>query len=180
MIHLTVNGEEIVCTPEHPFYSPVKGWTAASKLRAGDVLVTVNGEYVILEKIQHELLESPKTTYNFEVAGFHTYYVGNTSLLVHNSCRGEAVKKAWKAEADNVRNGGSGITRTWTASQQNELLSTGKVSGFVGHHIKNVSDHLNLAGDPNNIQFLTRTEHLAAHFGNWRNTTEEFFFCNQF
>ena len=70
-IHLTVNGEEIICTPEHPFYSPVKGWTAACKLRAGDILVTVNGEYVVLEKIQHELLESPETTYNFEVEDFH-------------------------------------------------------------------------------------------------------------
>ena len=87
-IHLTVNGEEIVCTPEHPFYSPIKGWTAACKLRAGDILVTVNGEYVALEKIQHEILESPETTYNFEVEGFHTYYVGEKSVLVHNKCSG--------------------------------------------------------------------------------------------
>ena len=38
-VHVTVNGEEIVCTNEHPFYSPVKGWTAACQLRAGDILV---------------------------------------------------------------------------------------------------------------------------------------------
>ena len=88
--------EEIVCTPEHPFYSPVKGWTAACDLRAGDILVTVNGEYVVLEKIQHEILESPETTYNFEVEGYHTYYVGSTEVLVHNSCRGNAVKKHGK------------------------------------------------------------------------------------
>ena len=66
-VHVTVNGEEIVCTSEHPFYSPVKGWTAACRLRAGDILVLVNGEYVVVEQVQHELLESPVATYNFEV-----------------------------------------------------------------------------------------------------------------
>ena len=70
----------------HPFYSPVKGWTSAIDLRAGDILVMLNGEYVVVEQVQHELLESPETTYNFEVEGFHTYYVGNTAVLVHNKC----------------------------------------------------------------------------------------------
>ena len=86
LIHLTINGEKITCTPNHPFYSPVKGWTAACKLRAGDILVTVNGEYVVLELVQHELLESPISVYNFEVEDFHTYYVGQTSVLAHNRC----------------------------------------------------------------------------------------------
>ena len=87
LVHVTVNGEEIVCTNEHPFYSPVKGWTEACRLRAGDILVTVNGEYVVVEKVQHEILENPIKVYNFEVEGFHTYYVGNSSILVHNTCR---------------------------------------------------------------------------------------------
>ena len=56
-------------------------------MRAGDILVTVNGEYVVLEEIQHELLESPETTYNFEVEGFHTYYAGQNFILVHNACK---------------------------------------------------------------------------------------------
>ena len=86
-VHVTVNGEEIVCTSEHPFYSPVKGWTAACQLRAGDILVLVNGEYVVVEQVQHELLESPVATYNFEVQDFHTYYVGESAVLVHNLCK---------------------------------------------------------------------------------------------
>ena len=86
LIHLTVNGEEIVSTPNHPFYSPVKGWTAACKLRAGDILVLVNGDYVVLEKVQHELLESPIRVYNFHVADYHTYFVGEDCVLVHNKC----------------------------------------------------------------------------------------------
>jgi hypothetical protein len=87
-IHITVNEEEIVCTPNHPFWVPVKGWTKACHLRAGDRLQMLNGEYVVVEQIQHELLERPETTYNFEVEGYHTYYVGDSGVLVHNKCSG--------------------------------------------------------------------------------------------
>ncbi len=89
LIHLHVNGEEIITTPSHPFYSPIKGWTDAVYLRAGDILVLVNGEYVVLEKVQHEILEKPVAVYNFQVEDDHTYYVGESGVLVHNSCRGQ-------------------------------------------------------------------------------------------
>ncbi len=86
LVHVFVNGEEIVTTPSHPFYSPVKGWTDAVHLRAGDILVLVNGEYVVVEKVQHELLENPVKVYNFQVEDYHTYYVAESGVLVHNSC----------------------------------------------------------------------------------------------
>ena len=86
LVRVYAGGEEIITTAEHPFYVPKRGWTAAIELRAGDVLVNVNGEYVILEKIEHELLESPVKVYNFEVEDFHTYYVGDSGVLVHNMC----------------------------------------------------------------------------------------------
>ncbi len=69
----------------HPFYSPVKGWSDAVQLRAGDILVLVNGEYVVVEKVQHEILEAPVTVYNFQVEDFHTYYITIAGVLVHNS-----------------------------------------------------------------------------------------------
>lgn len=52
-------------------------------MRAGDILVLVNGEYVIVEQVQHELLESPVKVYNFQVADYHTHYVAS-GVLVHN------------------------------------------------------------------------------------------------
>ena len=109
-IHLTIDGKEITCTPEHPFYSPVKGWTAACELRAGDILVTINGDYVVLETIQHELLEKPEITYNFEVEDFHTYFVGDNGVLVHNSCNHNSKwnterKNYWKKMAKAVTEG---------------------------------------------------------------------------
>lgn len=96
LIHVNVGEEEIICTREHPFYSPEKGWMAACDLRAGDILVTVDGEYVIVEKVQHEILESPVTVYNFEVEDFHTYYVGENTVLVHNLCSQRAAMRAAK------------------------------------------------------------------------------------
>lgn len=93
-VHLQVNGEEIVSTPSHPFYSPVKGWTDAVRLRAGDILVLVNGEYVVVEAVQHEFLESPIAVYNFSVENYHTYYVAS-GVLVHNTC-GNYRKNAMK------------------------------------------------------------------------------------
>ena len=84
LVHLTVNGEEIVTTPKHPFYVPQRGWINAIDLKAGDILVLSNGEYVTVEQVQHEILETTVKVYNFEVEDFHTYYVGENSVLVHN------------------------------------------------------------------------------------------------
>ena len=85
LINIEVNGETIKTTPDHPFYVPQKGFTRAIELRAGDELYTVNGEYVVIEKIQHEILESPVKVYNFRVADYHTYYVSNNGIATHNN-----------------------------------------------------------------------------------------------
>jgi hypothetical protein len=89
LIHVKVRNEIISATREHPFYVVQKGFVEAVKLRAGDILCTVNGEYVIVEQIQHEILEAPIKVYNFRVADNHTYFVGNTSVGVHNAECGE-------------------------------------------------------------------------------------------
>ena len=51
----------------------------------------LNGEYVVIEQVQHELLESPEITYNFEVEDFHTYYVSDASVFVHNKCLADQI-----------------------------------------------------------------------------------------
>ena len=86
LIHIGVNGETISATPTHPFYVDKLGWTLARSLRAGDILVLSNGELVTVEWVQHEILESPIKVYNFEVEDFHTYFVGECGVLVHNDC----------------------------------------------------------------------------------------------
>lgn len=50
------------------------------------IIFLYNGEKVVVEEVQHEILESPVKVYNFEVADYHTYFVGETGVLVHNNC----------------------------------------------------------------------------------------------
>lgn len=114
LVHVFVGGEEIISTPSHPFYSPVKGWTEAVHLRAGDILVLVNGEYVVVEKVQHEILETPVKVYNFQVEEYHTYYVSGTGVLVHNKCNERGVggkgwkgDKTWRENVNTVQDGGT-------------------------------------------------------------------------
>ncbi len=45
-----------------------------------------DGSYGIIKSIKEEKLSEPETTYNFEVEDFHTYYVGESEVLVHNAC----------------------------------------------------------------------------------------------
>ncbi len=85
--------------------------------------------------------------------------------------RSRAVSQAWKNELNNVLEGKTGISRVWKDYEIDELIETGKVKGYQGHHMKSVKGYPELAGDPSNIQFLKRSEHLRAHGGNWRNIT---------
>ena len=75
-----------MATPEHPFYVVSKGWIKAGALRPGDVLSLQSGDIAVVGEIWLERLAAPTKVYNFEVEGFHTYYVGDSAVLVHNSC----------------------------------------------------------------------------------------------
>ncbi len=87
LVHLIANGEEIVTTPNHPFYVKDKGWINAGNLTEEDMLISADGEDVTISSISTEELEETVTVYNFEVDEYHTYFVGETEVLVHNSCQ---------------------------------------------------------------------------------------------
>ena len=85
LVHLTVNGEEIVTTVDHPFYVQGRGFVEAGKLLVGDKLLDVNGNILLVEKFYIELTDKPVKVYNFQVEDFHTYFVGNCKIWVHNN-----------------------------------------------------------------------------------------------
>ncbi len=99
--------EPISCTPEHPFYilnveedTPLVNfeernnkehngqWVSAKDLKSGDVVLLESGKHGTINRVEIEKLGIPEVTYNFEVADFHTYYVGEEGILVHNMCPG--------------------------------------------------------------------------------------------
>lgn len=63
----------------------------------------------------------------------------------------------------------------WTNAQRAELLKTGRIKGFQGCHLIDVSKsagNLKLIGNPDNIVFLERSKHLFVHGGSWKNATD--------
>ena len=90
LIYLTVGDEEITTTPSHPFYVVDKGFVEAVELEIGDEVETADGERLFVTDIRYEYLDVPVTVYNFEVADWHTYYVSDEDVLVHNVC-GETI-----------------------------------------------------------------------------------------
>ncbi|MCM1524505.1 MAG: polymorphic toxin-type HINT domain-containing protein [Ruminococcus sp.] len=86
ILHLsTSDGETIDTTTNHPFYVDGKGWVAAGDLEIGDTLVTADGDEVEVSDIEIEKLAEPVLVYNLEIEDFHTYFVGEYGVLVHNA-----------------------------------------------------------------------------------------------
>ena len=86
LVHLTINGENIISTYDHPYYVKDKGFVSAEALWIGAELIDKNGNTLYVEQIYREKLDNQfKTVYNFKVDGFHTYFVGRTMIPDHNA-----------------------------------------------------------------------------------------------
>ena len=72
LVHLTINGEKIVTTDNHPFYVQGRGFIKAEGLFVGDKLISVDGKDLIVETHDIEQCEKPITVYNFKVEDYHT------------------------------------------------------------------------------------------------------------
>jgi hypothetical protein len=86
LIHITVGDTKINTTPTHPFWVVGSGWLRAGKLGIGDKLLLSSGKIVEIGDISKESLKQPIKVYNLEVEDWHTYFVSNVNVLVHNSC----------------------------------------------------------------------------------------------
>ena len=124
LVHITINGEEIVTTDNHPFYVQGRGFIEAGHLLVGDKLVSVNGEDLIIEDYYLELTEEPVSVYNFQVEDFHTYFVGDCAVWVHNAeCKVSSSRREHILEGEGPNDPGHGPNRgfgnsafpdTWT------------------------------------------------------------------
>lgn len=73
-------------------------WVSACKFKAGDKVLLSDGSYGIMNSVTVETLESAEMTYNFEGEDFHTYFVSDSNVLVHNMCKPESPKKLNNSE----------------------------------------------------------------------------------
>jgi RHS repeat-associated protein len=86
VMSITIGGQQIRLTEEHPFYTLSRGWTAGYELRAGDWVMGEGGEWLPIGKV--EPAGDPEVVYNMCVSGAHTFFVGKPqwgfAVWVHN------------------------------------------------------------------------------------------------
>ena len=71
------------------------------------------------------------------------------------------VDRAWEMEKALVKSGAAG-TRAWTDAEKTELITYGKVAGYVAHYINSPNNNPAMISNPDNIIFLSSAEHSAA------------------
>ena len=122
-VYIEGEAEPIISTPGHKYYLPgneihredgrpeehasyaglSERWVSACSLKKGDRVLLSDGKYGTVERTVCVKLAAPETTYNFEVADFHTYYVSDCKVLVHNSdCNPGSAKKYSTHESRNA------------------------------------------------------------------------------
>jgi len=80
-------------TKEHPVWVIGKGWVDAGQLKAGDKVDSLNGRVSVVKQIAQR--PQNERTYNIEVEDYHTYFVGDSGLWVHNMCGGNGGRGWW-------------------------------------------------------------------------------------
>ena len=85
LIHIFIGEEEIVTTTDHPFWVKGRGFVPAMNLVIGSELINDNGHAICVENILRESSHDGVEVFNFKVEDYHTYYVGESCILVHNA-----------------------------------------------------------------------------------------------
>jgi len=84
LFKLTMSGGKIIETTwNHPFMIKGRGWTLAKDLQIGDESILQDGRLTQIQSIQ-QIHVPPTKVYNIEVEDFHTYFVGEDGVWVHN------------------------------------------------------------------------------------------------
>jgi RHS repeat-associated protein len=168
IVKVQVGDESIECTTEHPFFviaglksenqlasyhekmERVNGsWIEAGDLKPGMKLLGSGGSLVEITKVEIE--SRNETTYNFEVADWHTYCVGKQNVVVHNEGAGcdswsSCSKKVLKAADEAVNNATQKLP--YEARSCSNPFLCGLVAGFqLGQMINTLIFH------PENFRF---------------------------
>ncbi|WP_276570661.1 polymorphic toxin-type HINT domain-containing protein, partial [Paenibacillus alvei] len=136
IIKLHVGEQVIETTDNHPFWVESKGWVFADELQVGDKLQKADGSNLTIDKVEFVKLDKPVTVYNFTVADFHTYYVTDLGIWVHNTeCNWKSVKQfghTFSTHGAGAKNTKSLTDRARsTGNNQGQWLNNEKASEFI-------------------------------------------------
>jgi hypothetical protein len=101
VVNLQFDKETIGATLGHRFWVNGHGWTMAKQLEPSTQLHSLKGSIELRGVEQAEIVDC----YNLTVDEFHTFYVGQSRVLVHDSTC---------PEAEMASIPGSATTRAWT------------------------------------------------------------------
>jgi len=104
----------IEATDDHPFYVVDHGWKTTVELQIGDNIETKEVGSVVVVSVEDEHRED--TTYNFEIADFHTYYVTEFGVLVHNGVN--CIKSVFESKISKQMN-----KRGWNEVKVNDTIN---------------------------------------------------------
>ncbi|MEH1789026.1 MAG: polymorphic toxin-type HINT domain-containing protein [Nostoc sp.] len=162
LVDLYVDGEVISTTGEHPFWTPDKGWVEAKDLQVGSLLQTEDGRVIDVDRVEKQ--EGQFKVYNFNVEGFHTYFVSDLGILVHNTCGGspisfdEAIERAQQflepGVPMRVMDGPTGIQIIQEFTDSAGRRITRRVGFDVNPssgHVRQLGSHLNLQTQINGV-----------------------------
>lgn len=160
------NGDSVLSTANHPYYvASKKTYISAELLKSGDMLLSTNNELYVtsVEKIA---LESEIFVYNLHIADNNNYFVDDSNILVHNSCKHQEYewrktrKSFWKEEADLKKYAG----KVYELTDDNlALMKNGKApldsfnKRIELHHIKGINNSMA------DIIPLDKATHTAFH-----------------
>ena len=133
-VHLKIDDEIIEVTPNHLFKSE-SGWKSAEELQIGEGVSNSNGEIKYVEGKKDILYDYTLPIYNLEIEGYHTYFVGQSGILVHNQYDTETILKAYNKWINKLD-----VEEDYKIAMKNKLLLVSADS------TKNLDD-LRLCGD---------------------------------
>jgi RHS repeat-associated protein len=120
-VHLTVGTTDIYTTPEHPFYTNKK-WIDAANLHIGDSILLFDKTYKCVTHFSQK--DTVWTVYNLTVDNYHTYFVSESKVLVHNNNHCGIVDVVMGTDVRNI-----------SQSIKAKIEATGE--GIYTHHFKN-------------------------------------------
>ncbi|WP_253836127.1 polymorphic toxin-type HINT domain-containing protein [Promicromonospora thailandica] len=180
LYHLSIGGQAVSTTAEHPFMTPDRGWQMAGNLRVGDVLVTSEGTTTVQAvEVEERDLADIEQVYNFHVENTHTYYVlaGDIPVLVHNnhgSAADDAVRGQVNKHIDDYVEGavdstapGARMTNVRTPSTHDDYIRKLSDDGWSSR----------TTGRDGEITLLEKDGHKAAvreKAGSWDGWTSEY------
>lgn len=86
LIDLVVDGEVVITTEDHPFWSVTdQRFERADELSHGEKVLGADGTVITVSGLELGTAREA-LAYNLTVEGIHTYHVGETEVLVHNTC----------------------------------------------------------------------------------------------